>query len=95
LCGSQPCWRGGSTKVEYRDRNQVRTSTSRIKAKPGGDGKASISFTSAGPSLGPPMLPFGGPITAQLVNLATGTCWTATYSDALKNDVGIYKGRSD
>lgn len=92
----QPCWKAASTSYTYKDRRLLPDGLSLVKLRQGlTDGKARIQIKGQSLDLRPPNLPLTLPVTVQVKNTDTGTCWEAAYSTAGANDGTQFKAKSD
>ncbi len=78
----------------YKDKRRVPDGVQVAKVKTGDAGKAKVIFKGKGSNLAMPALGVTLPLTAQLHN-SDGVCWSATFSTAIKNEVEIFKAKSD
>jgi hypothetical protein len=65
-----------------------------VKLRPGEITRARIDVKGKGSSIPLPPLPLTGPVTVEL-RTSSGSCWSAHYSMAYRNDVQQYRARSD
>jgi hypothetical protein len=87
-----PSWEWLSKKAgqhQYKDKLGSVDGLTKIKTKAKADSKGKLQFKSKGAATAPPTLPLTGPLTIQLINLDTGTCWGATLVEK-KNDGSKY-----
>lgn len=92
----KPCWNATSTSYAYRDKGLLPDGLSLVKLREGPtDGKARIQIQGQSINLRPPKLPLTLPVTVQVKNTDTGTCWEAVYSTAGTNDGAQFKAKSD
>jgi hypothetical protein len=94
-CAGAPCWK--STKFGFRYKDKERTPDGLLAAslKAGDEGRAKFALKGKGADLGLPALPLVPPATAMLVRSDGGPCWSASYGAPIRNDVGLFKARSD
>jgi hypothetical protein len=88
-------WRARRRGFEYRDRTLAAHGFRKIKISTGSLG-ASVQAKARGSGIGDPALPVATPITAQLVNLENGACWSSEFTATRKNQadrlVAIFPG---
>jgi hypothetical protein len=96
-CKGKPCWKAASSGLLYKDPRLEHGPIKAVKLVPGADGKAKIKVKAKGPTVAPPRLPLAvsPEVTAQLHNLETGECWSATYTSAITNDAVELKAKSN
>lgn len=83
ICGAKPCWRVTLTSVAYKNKLATPDGVVALKVKTGIAGKASLKVKAKGATLAMPFLPPAqspGPVTVQLINSTTTSCWEARYS---------------
>ena len=79
-------WRAINRGFEYRDKTLARDGFQKIKIRTGTPSlNAYIQAKGKGAGIGNPTLPAVPPITAQLVNLDTGKCWSSTFASTTEN----------
>ena len=93
-CGNKSCWKAASRSFRYQDKLLTPDGIKQVQLKEGlVDGAASIRFDGFGILLSP-TTPLTLPVTVQVANIETNTCWEATFSSALVNTSTAFKGRS-
>jgi cysteine-rich repeat protein len=94
----KPCWQEKSKGFQYKDGDLTPDGIVQLTLGAGPDGKAKIQLKGKGALLQmpPSLAALGPPVTAQLVNRETGTCWQAVYSAPFaKHDAGQFMGKAD
>jgi cysteine-rich repeat protein len=91
-------WRvlGDFAGFKYKNAPIANEGTRKIKLKPGDDGRAKAMFLAGGHFIpDEPAMPLSTPLSASLVNRATGVCWGATFgaSDVVKSDEKSFKAK--
>lgn len=96
-CSGMNCWSANSAGYAYRDSQLTRGAIKDLSVSEGDAGRASMRVSLAGPSTGPAYLPVSmtSAVVAQLVNLETSACWTASFSAASANDTSRFSATSD
>ncbi len=79
LCAGKDCWTAKPTGFQYKDKDLTPSGIAQLTLKAGVDGKAQIQVKGKGASLAIPTT-FSAPLTVQVRNVASGQCWSATYS---------------
>ncbi len=86
-CGAKPCWTSapGRVAIQYRNETLMPDGTRKLRLR-SSSMKGKIQLDGLGETLGIPdrscpdcPLPYFGTVTAQLVDSATGACWTSTF----------------
>ncbi|MGH7785787.1 MAG: thrombospondin type 3 repeat-containing protein [Candidatus Binatia bacterium] len=92
-------WSPLSTRgFRYKDSSAAAAGVTKMLLKSGAAGKSVAQVKGKGVNLPDPTFSFLPlPVTAQLVNSETGTCFEASYvaADVKKNDAGVFKALSD
>ena len=79
-------WKPINKGFEYRDKTVARHGFQKIKIRTGTPSLGALVQAKAkGTGVGTPTLPATLPITAQLVNLDTGKCWSSAFTSAKVN----------
>jgi hypothetical protein len=86
-CAGKPCWAAKPTGFQYNDKELDPSGIAQLALKAGSDGKAQIRVKGKGDHLVMPVV--GSPMVVQLRNVATGQCWTASYSAPFDKYDGI------
>jgi cysteine-rich repeat protein len=77
---------------KYKDDPRANEGTKKILLKASDAGKTKAVFLAKGEFIpDEPQIPITPPVTAALVNRATGVCMGATFSAAVKNEKGLFK----
>jgi len=92
--GTKACWKAASTGFKYRDKARSPDGVLSVALKAGANGKAAIKAKGTGDLLPTPTLPLAPPVRAQL-QVATGECWEALYSNPSINDGAQFNASSD
>lgn len=77
---SPTTWSGARRSLKFKDRSGSTTGAKKAKLAAGAAARASIRLAAGGEALPDFPLPLTAPLTVQLVQGATTTCWEATYS---------------
>ena len=95
-CDGSPFWSAAARGYVYEDSHVATSPIDRVRLLVDGGGRGKISVSGRRFALAPPRLPFAtnGPLTVQLGNVATGTCWESRYSTALTNTSTRFNARS-
>ena len=92
-------WSPLSTRgFRYKDAGGTAAGVTKVLLKSGAAGKSSAQVKGKGANLPDPTFGFLPlPVTAQLVNSQTGTCFEATYvaADVRRNDAGLFKALTE
>ena len=79
------CWREQRSGFTYRgDSKDAGNALRQIRLQEGVDGRSQITVDARGPMLDVPGLPKTVPLTVQLRNRATNTCWHAEHTRIVK-----------
>jgi hypothetical protein len=73
-------WRAQRTGYKYADRAGGERGVRSIRLKSGDAGKSAVSVHATGASYFPSRFPVTAPVTAQLVNLRSDTCWESAFA---------------
>jgi len=93
--GGVACWQPLATKgFRYKRKDTHPDGVVAAKLLAGGAGSAKIVLKAKKDFTPTPGVPVTLPVTVQLQN-AAGTCWSATYSAALRNADGLFKAKAD
>jgi uncharacterized delta-60 repeat protein len=93
-CGTKPCWRATKSGFRRKDRTGAAEGLRAHVLKAGDAGKAKATVRGKGEQLGPPGLPLPLPLRAQLQG-SDAACFEATYSQAIRNEPGLFRAKSD
>jgi hypothetical protein len=77
-------WRAIKRGFEYRDRTLAKHGFQKIKVRTGSL-DAYVQAKAKGSGIGNPTLPVATPLTAQLVNLDNGACWSSEFTTTRKS----------
>jgi hypothetical protein len=81
-----PEWRVANRGFEYKDKLLTRHGLQKIRIRTGTPSLgAYVQVKAKGTGIGDPALPVTTPITAQLVNLDNGKCWSSEFATTRKN----------
>ena len=95
-CAGQPCWTdNGLGVVKYTDRDLTPDGLQKILLRSGGAGSAKISVKGLGANLGLPGPPLATPVKVQIQRSGASFCWEATFSTPSRNELGLFKAKSD
>jgi hypothetical protein len=91
-CGAAPCWRALSGgRYDYKDRDAYVDGIGLIRVKPGDAPRSRALVRARSENLDLPSTPLTPPVTVQ-IQVATGTCWTASYDAFVKrNENGVFR----
>ena len=84
----------GTKGFRYKDKTAANDGLRRIVLRSGVDGKSRALVRGLGTNLPDPTLPLDLPVTAQLINSDTSTCFTTSFSTAKKNTSTLFRARS-
>jgi hypothetical protein len=86
----------GSTGYRYRDRGGSSAGITKILARAGADGRASLVVRGRGARLPHVDLDLVEPVTVQALNNATGICWGSSYSgpEVIRNTTTLFRAKS-
>jgi cysteine-rich repeat protein len=87
------CWDQSASGFKYTDKELSPDGIIRLLLKPGSQTR--LLVRGKGTNLGLDALPLVLPVTVQLRNTDTSTCWEATYGTASLNDPEQFKASSD
>ncbi len=96
-CKGKACWSAINGGYRYSDGRNEHGTIKSLKIKAGAAGKTKIKLKGKGITLGSPVMPFelSPSMTAQLLNLETGSCWESLFSAPSDNTAELLKGKSD
>lgn len=97
LCDDRPCWSENRAGFRYADRDLTPNGLMRMSLREGIQEKAKIVLKGKGSNLAMPgLMALDSPVTVQLMDLKTGSCWQATYSEPfLRHDATQFKDKAD
>jgi Calcineurin-like phosphoesterase/Purple acid Phosphatase, N-terminal domain len=79
-------WRASGSGARYGDPTLARHGFKKIKIRYGGPGRGRLEAKARSAGAAVPALPATFPLTAQLVNLDSGTCWQSVFATAKRNE---------
>ena len=97
-CGTKLCWRTlGPVGFKYKNKQGAPANLASLLLRAGGPEQARIQANPPERGAGAyvPPLPLAMPVRVQLQQDSSGTCWEATYSNALTNSPKAFKAKSD
>jgi hypothetical protein len=87
-------WQTISTKgYKYKDKGGAASSINNILLKGSSDDKSKVLVKGKGADLPDPNPDFTLPVTVQVISGDTGICFEATFNNAIKNELGFFKGK--
>jgi hypothetical protein len=93
-CAGKACWKSTSTGFAYADKDLSPGGVKTLKLVAGASGRAKVALTGRGALLAPQPPPYSPKLTAQ-VRGSNGSCFGAVFSQLVKNDGTLVKGKSD
>jgi hypothetical protein len=81
-------WSATRFGFRYVDALAHRSGLRKLEIRPDAGTKGRLRAVAKGSRIGAPATPVTLPVTAQLVNPATGACWESTFTTAKKNEAG-------
>ncbi len=88
-------WKKTKSSFNYKDSDLTASGLQKAMLKPGSDGKAGVTLVAKGADAPLPMLPLAKNQTVTVQLISDEACWSANFSDAKKNDTGLFKAKSD
>lgn len=94
-CAARPCWRrlGGDGGYRYRNRAATPDGITQLKVRLSRGGGLRLVVKGKGGELPLPPLGLLPPVRMQLLigDAASTTCWTSSFTSAVRNDAGLFR----